>query len=140
MSFVSAFNKILIEFAKNLETTFPEDTDFLVFRRGIEDLTKYNSLAAIQMFQLYVAPVEHKNENGEKTTVDIKQKILNNDLSFFVDKMDYKTVLENNGADYSSYFNTINKLKQYWSKLSPQGQEDVMKYMSSLIKVSEQVN
>lgn len=139
MSFVSAFNKILIEFAKNLETTFPEDSDFLVFRRGIEDLTKYNSLMAVKMFQAYMAPIEQENE-GIKTTVDLKQKILNNDPSFFLDKMDYKTMLENNGASYDSSFNTINKLKQYWTKLTPEGQEVVMKYMSSLVKVAEQIN
>ena len=139
MSYISAFNKILIEFAKNLETTFPEDNDFLVFRRGIEDLTKYNSLAAIKMFQQYVAPVEHRNSNDEVIIVDIKQKILNNDASFFLDEMDYKSRLNNESANCNSYFDTINKLKQYWTKLTPEGQELVMKYMSSLVRVSNQI-
>lgn len=140
MSFVSAFNKILIEFAKNLETTFPEDTDFLVFRRGIEDLTKYNSLVAIQMFQKYVTPIEQINNDGESITVNIKEKLLNKDSSFFLEDMDYKTRLEKNGANYTNHFDTIDKLKKYWSKLTPQGQEDVMIYLSTLVRISEQIN
>jgi hypothetical protein len=140
MSVVSAFNKILIEFAKNLETTFPEDKDFLIFRRGIEDLTKYNSLAAVQMFRIYIAPVKQQTENGEIVFVDIQEKILNNDSSFFLEEMDYDKKLKESGVDAANSFNTINKLKQYWKKLTPQGQDVVMKYLSSLVKVAQQIN
>jgi hypothetical protein len=140
MSAVSAFNKILIEFAKNLETTFPEDKDFLIFRRGIEDLTKYNSLAAVHMFRIYIAPITQYTENGEVVSVDIQQKILNNDSSFFLEEMDYGKKLEESGVDSSNSFNTINKLKHYWKKLTPQGQDTVMKYLSSLVKVTKQIN
>lgn len=135
MSVVSAFNKILIEFAKNLETTFPEDKDFLVFRKGIEDLVKYNSLAAVQLFRTYLAPSQH----GDKM-VDVKQKILDGDSSFFLEEMNYEEKLKQHGNNDENTFNTINKLKQYWSKLTPQGQTVVMKYLSSLVKVSEQIN
>jgi hypothetical protein len=140
MSAVSAFNKILIEFAKNLETTFPEDKDFLIFRRGIEDLTKYNSLAAVQMFRSYISPVKQQTETGKVVSVDIQEKILNNDSSFFLEEMDYGKKLAESGADSSNSFNTINKLKQYWKNLTIQGRDVVMKYLSSLVKVAQQIN
>lgn len=140
MSAVSAFNKILIEFAKNLETTFPEDKDFLIFRRGIEDLTKYNSLAAVQMFRLYITPVKQQTETGEVVSIDIQQKILNNDSSFFLEEMDYGKKIEESGVDSTNSFNTINKLKQYWKNLTSQGRDVVMKYLSSLVKVAQQIN
>ena len=135
MSAVSAFNKIMVEFAKNLETTFPEDKDFLVFRRGIEDIIKHNSLLPSQMFKVYIAPVQH----GDKL-VDVKQKILDNDASFFLAEMDYKQKLEEHDSNDETTFNTITKLKQYWTKLTPQGQATVMKYLSSLVIVSNQIN
>lgn len=138
MSAISAFNKILVDFSKNLETTFPEDTDFLVFRKSVEEISKYNVTMPLQLFRTYIAPVEHKNNNGEVVVVNIKEKILNNDASFFIDEMDYSTKLEENGTNDSNSFNTINKLKLYWKNLTPQGQAIVMKYLSSLVKVAEQ--
>lgn len=139
MSAVSAFNKILIDFAKNLETTFPEDKDFLVFRKGIEDISKYNTMVPVQLFRAYIAPVEQQNSEGEVTVVDIKQKILNNDSSFFIEEMDYGKKLDEHDANDANSFNTIDKLKKYWKTLTPQGQAIVMKYLSSLVKVAEQV-
>jgi hypothetical protein len=138
MSIVSAFNKILVEFAKNLETTFPEDKDFLVFRMGIENLTKYNSMAGVKLFKVYLTPVEHETKDGKVETVNVKQKILDNDASFFLDEMDYKKKLEE--TDNVNAFDTITKLKQYWGKLTPQGQAVVMKYLSSLVRISDQIS
>ena len=137
MSAISAFNKILIDFAKNLETTFPEDTDFLVFRKGIQEISKYNVTMPLQLFRTYISPVEHKND-GKIVVVDIKDKILKNDASFFLDEMDYAKKLEENGANDAYSFNTIDKLKLYWKNLTPQGQAIVMKYLSSLVKVADQ--
>lgn len=139
MSAISAFNKILVDFAKNLETTFPEDKDFLVFRKGIEEISKYNVTMPLQLFRTYIAPVEHEND-GKVVVVDIKDKILKNDASFFLDEMDYTKKLEENGVNDSYSFNTINKLKLYWKNLTPQGQAIVMKYLSSLVKVADQCN
>jgi hypothetical protein len=137
MSAVSAFNKILIEFAKNLETTFPEDNDFIGFRVGIETLVKYNSGAAIQLFKVYLEPTLDKNNNQ----VDIKQKILDNDASFFLEQMDYADKIRKTSKDNSTSanaFQTIDKLKLYWTKLSTQGQVTVMKYLNTLVKVADQ--
>lgn len=140
MSYLNAFNQILIEFAKNLETTFPEDSDFKMTRQGLEQLLKYNKLAAHNMFKQYVAPVEVSNEKGEQSMIDISQKILDGDSSFFLETMDYETKLKENGADDTNSFNTITKLKTYWKNLSPQGQETVMKYLKSLVQLSQQIN
>jgi len=134
MSLVSAFNKILIEFAKNLETTFPEDSDFLVFRRGIEELVKYNSLAGVQLFKIYLEPSKHGNE-----IVDVKQKLLDGDTSFFLEEMDYSNKLAQHASNDQTSFNTIDKLKKYWTKLTEQGKATVMKYLSTLVKVSDQI-
>jgi hypothetical protein len=139
MSAISAFNKILVDFAKNLETTFPEDKDFLVFRKGIEDLSRFNTMMPVQLFRTYIAPVHNENNEGEIEVVDIKQKILNNDCSFFVDEMDYAKKLDEHDANDAYSFNTINKLKKYWKTLTPQGQAIVMKYLSSLVRVAEQI-
>ena len=139
MSALSAFNKILVEFAKNLETTFPEDKDFLVFRRGIEDLLKYNSVAPIGMFKSYLEPTPHDDGTGKMVMVDLKKKLIESDVSFFVEEMDYTHKLEENDSNTSNAFDTIDKLKKYWSKLTPQGQTTVMKYLSSLVKISDQI-
>lgn len=140
MSLVSAFNKVLIDFAKELETTFPQDSDFVIFRRGIEDFIKYNSVGTVTMFKSYIAPIEQDNGNGNITVVDIKQKILNNDSSFFLDEMDYESQIVAKGYKKDNSFNTINKIKQYWTSLTPQGQKSVMDYLCLLVKVSDKIN
>ena len=135
--FHSAFNKILIEFIQNLETTFPEEQDFKLFRSGLQEVVKHSMQTPAKLFNKFCQPIEIKNKNGEKDTLDIEKEILNNNQELFL-QYDYLEYVKDIQTD-TKIFDFISKIQTYWTKLTSSGKDTVMKYLKSLVTLNKKI-
>ena len=72
-TFLSAFNNLVLKFNDDLISTFPEENDFKVYKRGIMLLNIANSKKICLLFKDYM--------------VFYRQKITEKDESFFLNKL-----------------------------------------------------
>ena len=122
--YLTAFNNLVIKFNEDLISTFPDDNDFKVYKRGIEMLNSANAKKMCQLFKNY--------------THFYKTNILSKDENFFLTN-DYNTVL-NTIDKKEGIENIINKLKVCWNELSFNNKEKIWEYLISLIKLSDMIN
>ena len=122
--YLTAFNNLVINFNDDLITTFPDENDFKVYKRGIEMLNSANAKKICQLFKNY----SHFYRNN----------IINKDETFFL-TTNYNDVLDN-VEKKEGVENIINKLKICWSELSTTNKEKIWEYLNSLIKLSDMVN
>jgi PII-like signaling protein len=122
--YLTAFNNLVIKFNEDLISTFPDDNDFKVYKRGIEMLNSANAKKMCQLFKNY--------------THSYKNNIINKEETFFL-TTDYNTVL-NTIDKKEGIENIINKLKVCWIELSSTNKEKIWEYLISLIKLSDMIN
>ena len=117
--YLIAFNNLIIKFIDDLITTFPEENDFKVYKRGIQMLNSANSKKFCQLFKNYI--------------FIYKDGIINKDETFFL-TTNYSEVIK---KKTDTLYNLINKLKGYWKSLSDSNKEKIWEYFHSLIKLSD---
>ena len=120
---LSAFNNLVIKFNDDLITTFPEENDFKVYKRGIILLNSANSKKICLLFKDYM--------------VLFRQKIIEKDESFFLNN-NYTEIVNNVQSD--GLESIITKLKNYWNSMSSGNKEKIWEYLNSLIKLSDLIN
>ena len=123
ISYLSAFNNLIIKFNDDLIQVFPEENDFKVYKRGIEFLIQNNAQKVCNMFKV--------------NTFNYRKQITNKDESFFLKDASYSDVV--NTKDEGIIL-VINKLKNYWGDLSLENQKKIWEYMNTLIKLGDLVN
>ena len=119
---LSAFNNLVIKFNDDLITTFPEENDFKVYKRGIILLNSANSKKICLLFKDYMK--------------FYRQKIIEKDESFFLNN-NYTEIVNNVKSD--GIESIITKLKNYWTNMSSGNKEKIWEYLNSLIKLSDLV-
>jgi hypothetical protein len=122
-TFLSAFNNLVIKFNDDLISTFPEENDFKVYKRGIMLLNVANSKKICLLFKDYM--------------VFYRQKITEKDESFFLNN-DYTEIVNNTKSE--GVESIISKLKHYWNNMSTGNKDKTWEYLNSLIKLCDMVN
>ena len=122
-TFLSAFNNLVLKFNDDLISTFPEENDFKVYKRGIMLLNIANSKKICLLFKDYM--------------VFYRQKITEKDESFFLNN-DYTEIVNNNKSE--GVESIISKLKHYWNTMSSGNKNKIWEYLNSLIKLCDMVN
>ena len=122
-TYLTAFNNIIFKFIDDLIETFPEENDFKVYKRTLILLKSANAKKMCILFKNY--------------SYIYRQKILDNDESFFLDT-EYTEIKE--AVDEDSVSAIIDKLKLYWTELSNDNKDKIWKYLSTMIKLSDLVN
>ena len=92
-SYLTAFNNLVINFNEDLIITFPEEKDFVVYRRSIEWLIESNAKKLCNLFKIY--------------TIDYRKNILEKNESFFLES-NYSELVNQNDQGIVL---VINKLK-----------------------------
>ena len=117
---LSAFNNLVIKFNEDLISTFPEENDFKVYKRGIILLNSANSKKICLLFKDYMK--------------FYRQKIIEKDESFFLNNnyIDIVNKVQSDGLE-----SIITKLKNYWNNMSSGNKDKIWEYLNSLIKLSE---
>jgi len=123
LSFLTAFNNLVIKFNDDLIDTFPEENDFKVYKRAIILLNMANAKKICKLFKNYM--------------ILYREKIVNEDETFFLNT-NYKEIVEDAGTE--GVESIIQKLKHYWSTLSSGNKTKVWGYLNSLIKLSDMIN
>ena len=121
-TFLSAFNNLVIKFNEDLISSFPEENDFKVYKRGIILLNSANSKKICLLFKDYMK--------------FYRQKIIEKDESFFLNN-NYIEIVNNVKSD--GIEGIITKLKNYWTNMSSGNKEKIWEYLNSLIKLSDLV-
>jgi hypothetical protein len=120
-SYLTAFNTVVFNFNDDLIKTFPEENDFKVYRRGLEWLKESNAKKICNLFKVY--------------TFNYREKIISKDETFFL-STNYDDVVN---TDDEGIVLVINKLKKYWSTLTPENQKTIWEYLNTLLKLADLV-
>jgi hypothetical protein len=121
-TFLSAFNNLVLKFNDDLISTFPEENDFKVYKRGIMLLNSAHSKKMCLLFKDYM--------------VFYRQKITEKDESFFLNN-DYTEIVNNTKSE--GLESIISKLKHYWNNMSSGNKSKIWEYLNSLIKLCDMV-
>jgi hypothetical protein len=122
-TYLKAFNNLVIKFNDDLITTFPEENDFKVYKRGIMMLNMANAKKICSLYKNYM--------------ILYRKKIEDKDESFFL-MNDYKEIVNNSKSE--GVEGIIQKLKNYWTNLSVVNKSKIWEYLNSLIKLSDMIN
>jgi hypothetical protein len=122
-TYLTAFNNLVIKFNDDLITTFPEENDFKVYKRGIMMLNMANAKKICSLYKNYM--------------ILYRTKIEENDESFFLTN-DYTEIVNNSKSE--GVEGIIQKLKNYWTSLSVVNKVKIWEYLNSLIKLSDMIN
>ena len=122
-TYLTAFNNLVIKFNDDLITTFPEENDFKVYKRGIMMLNMANAKKICSLYKNYM--------------ILYRTKIEENDESFFLTN-DYTEIVNNSKSE--GVEGIIQKLKNYWNTLSVVNKVKIWEYLNSLIKLSDMIN
>jgi hypothetical protein len=112
---IDTFFKQFGDFLKQLESMYPDDTDFPVFIATLSVLRTSNPIIVVKFVK-------------ESIVDSYKDKILNRDESFFIEE------------DYTKHgdvnLDVVQKLKKYVKDMSPTSKDVVWKYIELLMKLS----
>ncbi len=128
--YYNMFNTTLENLIKDLIQTFPNDSDFKMFKVAFSVFKVANFKKPLDLYYLSL-------------TDEYKQNIRDKNDEFFLDN-DYSDVLSNREViknipndDFSTKL--IKKLKKYWTDLNDENKEMVWKYFLVLLQISEHV-
>jgi hypothetical protein len=122
-TYLTAFNNLVVKFNDDLITTFPEENDFKVYKRGIMMINIANAKKICSLYKNYM--------------ILYRKKIEDKDESFFLTN-NYTEIVNNTKSE--GVEGIIQKLKNYWNTLSNVNKEKIWEYLSSLIKLSDLIN
>ena len=121
ITYLTAFNNLIIKFNNYLIETFPEENDFKIYKRGFELLFKANAKKSCIFFKNYI--------------INYREKIINKDETFFLEN-DYRDIVD---TSQDGMEDIVNKLKKYWAQLSDNNKTKIWDYLIALIKLSDLV-
>jgi len=121
ITYLTAFNNLIIKFNNYLIETFPEENDFKIYKRGFELLFKANAKKSCIFFKNYI--------------INYREKIINKDETFFLEN-DYRDIVD---TSQDGMEDIVNKLKKYWDQLSDNNKTKIWDYLIALIKLSDLV-
>jgi len=119
MDFLGKFNHTFKEFINDLIKSFPGDPDFKMYKMAISTAMIMNESLVIGVFK-------------EKVMDRYSEKILAKDDAFFMDN-NYNELQ----GEFSEASAIIQKLKGYWSGMSPDDRDVVWRYFVVLVKLSQ---
>ena len=119
---LTAFNDHFLEFVNDVQSIFPEDPDILLAKNALIAIRKANPKMIVKIWKSYIAD-------------KYKDKIKENDISFFLDKDYSSDVSYVPGSD--KIMDSINRLRQPIKNMTPENQLKSMKYIQNLTKLSE---
>lgn len=119
---LTAFNTQLTNFLDELVALCPEESDFKVFRNAISLLKKTNPRKVVELFDKYSA--------------NYKKYILEKDESFILND-DYNIIVNDINSSSENIWNTITKIRKYWTNLSETNKESIWKYFQILINLND---
>lgn len=120
IDYLSKFNQTFKEFVNDLISLFPEDDDLQLYKTGIIASMMINDEFIVSGFEKYVV-------------MPYGAKILQKDESFFVNH-DYMDIPGGHKA-----MDFIQKIKGYWTNMSPENKEIVWKYFKVLVLLSNKI-
>ena len=124
-TFLTAFNNIIFKFIDDLINTFPEESEFKVYKQTLVILKAANAKKMCILFKNY--------------SYIYREKINGKDESFFINN-DYSELKEaSESFDNDSVSAIINKLKVYWEELSNENKDKIWKYLNTMIQLSDLV-
>ncbi len=121
ITYLTAFNNLIIKFNNDLIETFPEENDFKIYKRGFELLFKANAKKSCIFFKNYI--------------INYRKKIIGKDETFFLEN-DYSDIVD---TSQDGMEDIVNKLKKYWAQLSDNNKTKIWDYLIALIKLSDLV-
>ena len=124
-SIVGAFNNHFVEFLEDVQTIFPNDKQIKTAKSALLMLKKANPSAIVKIWKANI-------------TSKYKQKIVDGDISFFLEK-DYSEDLQGNG-NQNTIMESINRLRDPIRNMGEDNQKKAMKYIQNLTKISELYN
>lgn len=120
---LTAFNNIIFRFVDDLIETFPEESDFKVYKRTFTILKSANAKKMCTMFKNY--------------SYVYREKILANDESFFIEN-EYTEIKQ--ASNMESVGGIIEKLKEHWKILGHENKGKIWQYLATMIQLSDMVN
>jgi hypothetical protein len=112
------FNVTFNEFINDLIQTFPDDMEFKMYHIGLTSILKNSPTLILDVFQ--------------KQVVDpYESYIMNKNDQFFLNH-EYNDLKESGGASVSL---VINKIKNYYTNMSQNDKDIIMKYMMVLTRL-----
>jgi hypothetical protein len=125
-TFLTAFNNIIFKFIDDLISTFPEESEFKVYKQTLIILKAANAKKMCLLFKNY--------------SYIYREKINGKDETFFINN-DYTELKEASmkSFDDDSVSAIIEKLKIYWVELSNENKDKIWKYLNTMIQLSDLV-
>jgi hypothetical protein len=117
---ITSFNNQFLNLINDLIYVFPEDIDFLIFKKYITYLINSFPSKLFDIFNLYIIPYENI--------------ILQKDEQFFLDQNSFP---ENKIDNFNSI---INKLKSSWNLLEINNKDKIWKYFKIFILLKRKFN
>ena len=128
--FYTIFNTKIVELLNDLIRIFPEDNDFKMYKNAVNLVKLANEKKLLEFYNMFVTDEykDHINNKNEKF-------FLNHDYNDILNSNELKQELD---GDINNKI--VNKLKGYWSLLSPENREIIWNYFGLFIKISDKVN
>tara|TARA_B110000208_G_C11610559_1_gene373484 strand:- start:120 stop:506 length:387 start_codon:yes stop_codon:yes gene_type:complete len=121
MTVLSSFNTQLSDLTFQLNEMYPDDNNIFTFRQTLLILLKTNAKKPMEYFSLYV--------------YIYKDKIMNEDESFFKNGLNYNKLNNNYVPNLD---NIIDILKLKWDTMSDNCKQNIWNYLKVLIIFKEQ--
>ena len=127
--FYTIFNTKIVELLNDLIRIFPEDNDFKMYKNAVNLVKLANEKKLLEFYNMFVTDEykDHINNKNEKF-------FLNHDYNDILNSNELKQELD---GDINNKI--VNKLKGYWSLLSPENREIIWNYFGLFIKISDKV-
>ena len=119
---LTAFNNHFMEFLDDIQSVFPEDTDILTAKNALTAVRKANPKMIVKIWKIYIAD-------------KYRQKIMDGNISFFIDKDYSDDVSKTSNSD--KIMESINRLREPIRAMSTENQTKTMKYIQNLTKLSD---
>src|SRR6056300_996013 len=124
---LTAFNDHFVQFVDDIKRVFPDNNDISLFHTSLGKLRKANPRLMILSFK------EHVSGN-------YRTEIEKGNIEFFIDT-DYRTYLKEKGVNAPNVLlEKIDCLREPVRQMNQSDQENVIKYLQNLTKLSDMYN
>jgi len=118
--YLDAFFNQYEDFLTQLKTVFPEDPDWKVYLSGLAIFRRTSPMVIVQKTWMYVSKFQDVIEKRDET--------------FFMER-DYSDLSEGEPIEQ-----TVQKLKNMWSTLSPENKQIVWEFVGNITKLAKVCN
>ena len=125
MSALSGFNNVLLKFISKVVTWYPDLTDMIAIKAGVETLKKYNPRLVLDQFMDYIGPYYVK--------IFDKNEVFFTDLNNITQDPNF-TSIEDKGWQ-QSVMSKMGIFKEIWADMPEDRKTYVWKMFGALLKV-----